>query len=192
MTEKDAMEKQVEQDKTAARESGDDFRFRRRMLTRALTTRATWAGHRKHLNDALAALDKKTLTAKDKALILSALIQHKDIAEAYAEAGLHAQALFEIIDDAMKMRKNKNKNFAKMLDWPAGKRSKTHDHASITATYVLQLCLGVSSSDAVDNIARLFHLQSSGAVLKILQRNKKNISLFPLPDNWPKTKNTPK
>jgi len=146
---------QTEQDKKDSRESGADFKFRRRMLTRALTPRATWTGHRKNMDDAIAILDKKkTLTAKDRELVRSALVQHKGIAEAYHEAGIHAAGLFEIIDQAGEhYKENPNsRGYAKRLDWTTGRRGTTVDHAGMVAAYLILVGMGHNKTDAVHNI----------------------------------------
>mgnify|MGYP000923257648 CR=1 FL=1 len=180
--------KKLEEEKKRVRESGDDFRFHSRLLKRELTERAAWNGHQENMQNALAALNKKSLSQKDKEEIRAALQKHKGIAEAYHVAGVHAQALFEILDEAANLYKKGNRGHAKMLAWSTGRRGKTEDHASIVATYILQTAMGVSRNEAIKNIAELFHMTSPGAVIDILKRNKKKFPLaFPrLPGNWPK------
>jgi len=190
---KDQDELRVEQDKRESRESGNDFRFRRRMLLISLTKRATWQDHMENLTAALDILNKnskakKALSKSETEIIRAALVQYKAIEQAFREAGEHTRVLFHILDEAAKLYKAGKRSHARMLDWTTGKRGKTEDHASIEATYIFQTGMGVSKIDAVNNIVKLFHLTSPNAVIEILKQSKKRMPSLSLPNNWPKIK----
>jgi hypothetical protein len=187
---KDADELKYEEEKKEARESGKDFRFRRRELTSALTERATWGDRGKTMREAFAILGKKdrgkaNLSAKEVETLRRALRNYEEVSEHFTRAAIHAEGLLADTDEAGKLYRAGNRSgAAHTLAWTTGKRGPTEDHNSIVATYLLHIGMGYSTSEAVQHIVTLFNLTSRNAAIQILKRNKKKQPCLPLPSTW--------
>jgi len=182
-------ELRCEKEKKEARESGNDFRFRRRELLQATTERATWGDRRATRAAAIDLLEagKTRFTQAESELLRRALLDYKAIDEAFLNAGIHARELFPIIDEAGKLyRAGSRSEAARMLTLTTGtgKREPTEDHNSIVATYLLQVGMGVSKNEAVEKLVTIFSLTSRDAAIQILKRNKKRLPSLPLPNTW--------
>ena len=188
---KDTDELKCELEKTEARGSGKEFCFRRRELTGALTERAAWGDRGKTMREALAILGKKdggkaSLSAKEVGTLRRALRNYEEVSEHFTRAAIHAGGLFTVMDEAGKLyRAGDRSGASQMLAWTTGKRGKTEDHNSIVATYLLQIGMGISRNDALENIISMFDLTNRAAAIQILKRNKKRLPSLPLPNTWP-------
>ncbi len=160
-----------------------DFKFHKRELLYALSEKAIWGDRRQTLQGALSSIGKKTLSKKDLAVISKALSDYQFVDEAFILAGLHANALFPILDSAGKEYKAGNRSYARILGWaPASKkRGKSENSNSIIATYLLHVGMGYTPDAALEHIIQIFELQSRPAVIKRLQREKKRLTSLPLP-----------
>lgn len=191
--------------KTRKTKESVDFCFRRDELLSSTTERAEWGvggrteNERRHnrlerLNASLDVVNGKlkkastkiTLTRDEAEMIRQALADYARLDEAFVNAGIHARALFNVIDEAGKLyREGARSAAAKTLAWTTGRRGPTEDHDSIVATYLMHIGCGRSKDQALDFVVRHFRLTSRIAAIEILKRNKKRLPSLPLPQNWP-------
>ena len=191
--------------KTRKTKESVDFCFRRDELLNNTTERAEWGvggrseNERRHnrlerLNAAFDVVNGKikkaatkiTLSRDEAEMIRQALADYTRVDEAFVNAGIHARALLDVIDEAGKLyREGARSAAAKTLAWTTGKRGTTEDHNSIVATYLLHVGCGRSKDQALDFVVRHFRLTSRTAAIQILKRNKKRLPSLPLPNTWP-------
>ncbi len=183
-----------------------DFCFRRDELLNSTAERASWGAvgfneeERRHnrlerLNAALDVVNGKlkkastkiTLTRDEAEMVRQALADYTNVDEAFLNAGIHARALFDVIDEAGRTyREGKRSAAAKALAWTTGRRGPTEDHNSIVATYLLHVGCGRSKEQAIEFIVSHFRLTSRAAAIAILKREKKRLPSLPLPNTWPR------